>query len=725
MSAVDRHRPASQSSHRTRLGHSDRTSMTAKSSKHGTGFSGDIGDKMEIVPLGAGGEVGRSCCVLKFKGKMIMFDCGVHPAYSGMASLPYFDDADMTKIDLVLITHFHLDHAAGLPYLMEKTNLNPAARIFMTHPTKAIYKTVLTDFVRVSRNSSGVESLYTEEDVTATMKRIERVDYHAEVNVEGIKFRPYFAAHVLGGAMFMVEIAGVRVLYTGDFSRQEDRHLKPAELPPFSPHVLITESTYGTQIHQGQAMRERMLMNRVSTIVRRGGRVLLPVFAMGRAQELLLIFDEFWESNPDLQKVPIFYTGAMAERCMSVYETYINTMNDSIRRKLEESRNPFLFKHVKNIRSASHVRDDGPCVVLASPGMLQSGVSRELFERWCTEKRNGLIISGYTVEGTLGKKVLTEPETIKTLDGRELPMRCSVDYFSFSAHADYKQVEEFVNALQPEHILLVHGQSDRMGSLKARLDKEYNRGPEGMKFKIYTSENSRPLILRFREKPIAKVIGVVSQEDVEDAHGKQISGVMIRQDFAYTLIKEEELQKYTSLKTLHIDQRQVLPLRKLLITIATQLSTALGGTRYDERTETITVAGGITITKIDQDTVQMSWSSSNASDILADAVTAIVLSDAPHAALKDPEKARQLALITSRKLLASRFGPVRTSIKFPMKSRMIIDLLPVTLNHQTGTVECENETIRERVRLAYRRIQAAVYPIPEYFCECCLQCIAQ
>ncbi|GJD11109.1 Cleavage and polyadenylation specificity factor subunit 3-I [Galdieria sulphuraria] len=105
-------------------------------------------ETLQITPLGAGNEVGRSCVLLTYKNKTIMFDCGVHPAYSGLASLPFFDEMDPRSIDLILITHFHLDHCAALPYLLEKTNCNPNARVFMTHPTKAIYKTLLSDFVR-------------------------------------------------------------------------------------------------------------------------------------------------------------------------------------------------------------------------------------------------------------------------------------------------------------------------------------------------------------------------------------------------------------------------------------------------------------------------------------------------------------------------------------------------------------------------------------------------
>lgn len=158
----------------------------------------------------------------------------------------------------------------------------------MTHPTKAIYKLLLSDFVKVS-NVGVNEMLFNEQDLVKSLDKIETVDYHQELEHNGIKFWCYNAGHVLGAAMWMIEIAGVKVLYTGDFSRQPDRHLLGAETPTMSPDVLIVESTYGIQVHEPRRQREVRFTKMVHEIVSRGGRCLIPVFALGRAQELLLI----------------------------------------------------------------------------------------------------------------------------------------------------------------------------------------------------------------------------------------------------------------------------------------------------------------------------------------------------------------------------------------------------------------------------------------------------
>lgn len=195
--------------------------------------------------------------------------------------------------------------------------------------------------------------------------------------------------------------------------------------------VLIVESTYGVQVHEPRPERERRFTGGIHDIVRRGGRCLIPVFALGRAQELLLILDEYWAAHPELHSIPIYYASSLAKKCMTVYQTYINMMNDRIRSQFDLS-NPFKFKHISNLKSMDHFDDIGPCVVMASPGMLQSGLSRELFEKWCSDKRNGVVLPGYCVEGTLAKHIMSEPAEITSSSGVSLPLNMSVSYVSIS-----------------------------------------------------------------------------------------------------------------------------------------------------------------------------------------------------------------------------------------------------------------------------------------------------
>lgn len=329
----------------------------------------------------------------------------------------------------------------------------------------------------LSSSSEQRTALYTEADHLSTFSQIEAVDFNTTHTVSSIRFTPYPAGHVLGAAMFLIEIAGLKILFTGDYSREDDRHLVSAEVPRgIKIDVLITESTYGIATHIPRAERETALMKSVTGILNRGGRVLMPVFALGRAQELLLILDDYWARHAEFQRIPIYYASNLARKCMVVYQTYVSAMNDNIKRLFRERMaeaeqagdtekgGPWDFRFVRSLKNLERFDDVGGCVVLASPGMLQSGISRELLERWAPSDRNGVVITGYSVEGTMAKQMSHEPESIPAIMtnrsaapvGRRglgvhgeaekpmIPRRCSVQEFSFAAHVDGQENQGFI-----------------------------------------------------------------------------------------------------------------------------------------------------------------------------------------------------------------------------------------------------------------------------------------
>lgn len=479
-------------------------------------------DFFRFFGLGGSNEVGRSCHILQYKGKTVMLDAGVHPANQGIASLPFYDEFDLSKVDVILISHFHLDHAASLPYVMQRTNFQ--GRVFMTHPTKAIYRWLLSDFVKVTNIGNdplavGEDNLYTDEDLSESFDRIETVDYHSTIDVNGIKFTAYHAGHVLGAAMFQVEIAGLRVLFTGDYSRELDRHLNSAEIPPLPSDILIVESTFGTATHEPRVSRERKLTQMVHSTVSKGGRVLLPVFALGRAQEIMLILDEYWSQNAEelgLGQVPILYASNLARKCMSVFQTYVNMMNDKIRKKFRNSQtNPFIFKNILYLKNLDEFQDFGPSVMLASPGMLQNGLSRDLLEKWCPDEKNLVLITGYSVEGTMAKFLMLEPDTIPAINNPDIsiPRRCQVEEISFAAHVDFRENLEFVEQIGASNIILVHGESNPMGRLKSALLSNFSslKGTEN-EVHVYNPKNCVAVDLEFKGIKIAKAVGNIVEE---------------------------------------------------------------------------------------------------------------------------------------------------------------------------------------------------------------------
>jgi cleavage and polyadenylation specificity factor subunit 3 len=436
---------------------------------------------LEIIPLGAGCEVGRSCIFLKFAGINIMLDCGIHPAHNGLISLPYFDMINPAEIDFLLITHFHLDHCGALPYFLTKTNFT--GKCYMTQPTKELYRFLISDYIKVSHVRTE-EALYNDNDLENSMSKINVIHFKETTclsfrNTE-VRFTAYNAGHVLGAAMFHIEIENVSILYTGDFSREEDRHLQPAEIPNVNVNVLIIESTYGVQNHDPRNEREQTFKKLIADVVRKQGKCLLPVMISGRVQELLLILEEFWskEENKDLQDVKIYFVSSLASKCLSIFQKNTSIMGQRISKNFlnEGTRNPFDFQYIISVKNEDEMKKMGysenkPAVVFASPGMLQQGLSRDLFEKWYDSENNATIITGYCVEGTFAKELLKDPDEIKLSNGKKVKLKMKVHNVTFSAHSDFKDTNGFITSLKPKKIVLVHGENREMKKLKDEMER--------------------------------------------------------------------------------------------------------------------------------------------------------------------------------------------------------------------------------------------------------------
>ncbi|GMM30105.1 cleavage polyadenylation factor subunit [Martiniozyma asiatica (nom. inval.)] len=584
--------------------------------------------------LGGGNEVGRSCHVIEYGGKVVMLDAGVHPAYAGLESLPFYDDYDLSKVDILLISHFHLDHAASLPYVMQHTTFK--GRVFMTYPTKAIYKWLLNDFVRVTsitddESGEGSSFLYTDEDLSASLDKIEAIDYHSTIDVDGVRFTAYHAGHVLGAAMFLIEMGGVKVMFTGDYSREEDRHLSSAEVPPVRPDLLITESTFGTATHIPRLQREEKLTNLIHSTINGGGRCLLPVFALGRAQEILLILDEYWEAHPELQKYPIYYASDLAKKCMAVYQRYIYMMNNQIKKKFSETNvNPFVFKFIKNITHMDKMNDSEPCVIIASPGMLQNGISRKVLEKWSPDGRNAVIMTGYSIEGTMAKQLLTEPSEIPSIANPDIsiPRKINVEEISFAAHVDYEQNSEFIEKVNPKSIILVHGESNPMGRLKSALLSKYQKLKNTEEeVRIFNPRNSTTLALEFKTQKVAKVVGEYAKQLPKD--GENFKGVLVQRNFDINVMKVDDVKEFTTLSTTVVKQKQTVRCNANRALVRWQLSQMFGEVKViTDTTEEFEfdIMNCVRIILDDSKGIAaIHWESGINEDTIADSVIAILL----------------------------------------------------------------------------------------------------
>ncbi|OXB60986.1 hypothetical protein ASZ78_001251 [Callipepla squamata] len=372
-------------------------------------------------------------------------------------------------LDCVIISHFHLDHCGALPYFSEMVGYD--GPIYMTHPTKAICPILLEDYRKITVDKKGETNFFTSQMIKDCMKKVVAVHLHQTVQVdEELEIKAYYAGHVLGAAMFQIKVGCESVVYTGDYNMTPDRHLGAAWIDKCRPDLLISESTYATTIRDSKRCRERDFLKKVHETVERGGKVLIPVFALGRAQELCILLETFWERMN--LKAPIYFSTGLTEKANHYYKLFITWTNQKIRKTFVQ-RNMFEFKHIKAFDRA-FADNPGPMVVFATPGMLHAGQSLQIFRKWAGNEKNMVIMPGYCVQGTVGHKILSGQRKLE-MEGRQiLEVKMQVEYMSFSAHADAKGIMQLIRQAEPRNVLLVHGEAKKMEFLKQKIEQEFH-----------------------------------------------------------------------------------------------------------------------------------------------------------------------------------------------------------------------------------------------------------
>mmetsp|Transcript_62987 Transcript_62987/g.144945 ORF Transcript_62987/g.144945 Transcript_62987/m.144945 type:complete len:633 (-) Transcript_62987:470-2368(-) len=615
---------------------------------------------------------------------------------------------------MCLVTHFHLDHSGALPYFVNRTHFQ--GKVLMTHATRAICPYLWHDYARVSRVSED-DHIFTREDIDKTMDCIEVVDFHQTVTSNGISVTAYGAGHVLGACMFLVDIGGIRVLYTGDYSQDDDRHLPKAEVPPTDVHVLIVEATYGVQAHEPREQREQRLVQYIHQVVRMGGRCLLPVFALGRAQEILLILDEYWANNPDLHQVPVYYFSPMANKCMRVFETYTNMCSQDVQDKTNNSENPWDLKFVKHLSDQRRITEAplgrAPCVVMAAPGMLQNGPSRDLFEQWALDRKNGVVFTGYCVQGTLAYDLRSEPDTFQMSDGRKMNIRAGIKFVSFSAHSDYNQTHDFITRLETQNVVLVHGEETQMAQMQVKLREDFPH------VNVTAPRNCETIHYHFPAVTQLKIMGSLAGEVTKrrklDDEPVTLSGVVVSTpDLQRTFLAPEELPQFTRLEAVEITQRQHIPLpsdqgfERVVAVLTGFLKPPVevdGALRFCDALNVRREPAGCIL----------EWKASPISDIVADTASLAILEWCVRANVApilsdDRAHARGLPAVAApvhleailRTYLTSAFGAVEVQGpgRFHMAqvvSKPGADPVAVTVDCATKKVTCEDESLKKRV----------------------------
>ncbi|KAI5077514.1 hypothetical protein GOP47_0007338 [Adiantum capillus-veneris] len=508
-------------------------------------------------------------------GKTIMFDCGMHLGYHDERRFPDFSlipkRGDFTQsIDCIIITHFHLDHIGALPYFTEVCGYE--GPIFMTYPTKALAPLMLEDYRKVMVERRGQQEQFSVLQIHESMKKVTAVDLRQTISLgSDIQLRAYYAGHVLGAAMFYVKVGESTVVYTGDYNMTPDRHLGAAQIDRLQPDLIITESTYATTIRDSKHARERDFLKAVHKCVAGGGKVLIPVFALGRAQELCILLDDYWERMN--LTAPIYFSAGLTMQANVYYKLLIAWTNQKVKDTCV-TRNTFDFKHV-SVFDRSQLNASGPCVLFATPGMLNGGLSLEVFKLWAPFEQNMVVLPGYCVPGTVGYKLIKGKSSRIDIDKRtHLEVRCQVHMLSFSAHTDAKGIMDLLRHVGAKHVILVHGEKPKMALLKTRIISElgvpcFDPGngetvevPSRLLVKILASEkfltNARQPILGYTEA--TSKVGDANVSDkilkgvsVPAVSGTQLGILMMDQHKTIQVLHSQE-----ALDVLNVSQHKVL-----------------------------------------------------------------------------------------------------------------------------------------------------------------------
>ena len=434
---------------------------------------------MEITFLGGAKEVGASSVLIKTAGKNILVDAGIKVNEDGTEALPDLSileklHEERQKLDAVIISHAHLDHCGALPVV---NRIFPETKIYCTQPTKAVMQVMLEDALKVARATTGLV-FYDEEDIAKTINMTATVPYESSYSIdEKVSFVLLQAGHVLGAAGVLIQSDEGTLLYTGDFTVTEQRTIEGQKMTTFlkdGVNIIISEGTYGGEAHSDRKKEIERLIKIIEETVENGGRVLIPAFALGRAQEVLLAIKD------RKKKGYIVYADGLIRTINAIYKSHNNYLTKHSYRESKRSNDLFYTDEIVEVKNEKQrekiMSEKSPYVVVASSGMLTGGLSPVYAEKIIDDEKSTIIIVGYQDEESPGRQLLNLAENKTpvrkiTLNGIEKEVKCRIEKAQLSAHASGKDIMLFLESIPADYIYLAHGEEESLAELAEELKK--------------------------------------------------------------------------------------------------------------------------------------------------------------------------------------------------------------------------------------------------------------
>ena len=442
--------------------------------------------EVSIMTLGAFEEVGRSSIIVSTAESKLLLDCGIHPgAKNAWDAFPRLDwaDIELDELDAVIISHAHLDHSGFLPALYKYGYDGP---VYCTEPTLPLMTLLQEDMIKIG-NIEGGRLIYTQRDVREVIKHAITVPYGLVTDVApDVKLVFNNAGHILGSATVHLHVGegAHNIVYTGDYKYGKSQLLEPAFWNYPRVETLITECTYGSKedIMPSRDEVETNFCNLVNNTLKQGGKVLIPIPAVGRAQEILLVIDHYMREKRLIQ-APIFIEGMISE-ATAIHIAYPDYLSRELKYKiLEEDSNPFnseYFTAVKDSSGRDEALREGGAIIMATSGMLEGGPVVEYFSQLASSPKNRVLFVSYQVQGTMGRRVLDGSRQVSLLgEGgkiRVIDVNCEVNRLEgFSGHSDYNQIIRYIQKLRPklQQIFVNHGEKRKCETLSYTLSRMF------------------------------------------------------------------------------------------------------------------------------------------------------------------------------------------------------------------------------------------------------------
>jgi uncharacterized protein len=422
-----------------------------------------------IFCLGGVKQVGRSCFIVMTSESKIMLDCGINPGENNaIDAYPRIDwfDFKLEDLDAIIISHAHIDHQGFLPTLFKYGYDGP---VYCTEPTLPLMNLLQLDSVKISQNN-GVYCPYEIRDINEIIKHCITLPYGKPTDISpDTTITLNNAGHIMGSATVHLNISGAHnILYSGDYKYAKTQLLDSAVSNYPRVETLITESTYGasSDLMPDQRVVYNNFTENINKTLTNGGKVLIPVPAVGRAQEIMLVLDKEMKEGR-LIEAPIYIEGMISE-ASAIHMSYAHYLGQEVRRSVSQGINPFQSEYFTVVNGWGKrdevLNDQNPAIIMATSGMLEGGPSVEYFKEIATKENNQMIFVSYQINGTLGRRVLdgnTNEVSMMEKNGKVkvIPLKCKTQKIDgFSGHSDFNQILNFVSRIKPKRVLVNHGE---------------------------------------------------------------------------------------------------------------------------------------------------------------------------------------------------------------------------------------------------------------------------